>query len=174
MVVRTASSSSQAYLERRGNRLRQHDFATEQMDEAIKGLSEAATLEALDRYIPTLEKVVAEHKRDSVDDHNLTLQHTRETPTLEANLARYRDLRSSLLDQGYRATRVTSWEQQKHESTERTALKKKILISGGISFVLGFMLLFFGAWQIGLVLMLVGAVCRLASDAIADLIRSMS
>lgn len=140
------------------------------MDEAIEGLSEAATLEALDRYIPTLEKVIAEHKRDSVDDHNLTLQHTRETPTLEANLAKYRDLRSSLLAQGYRASNVTSWEQQKYESSERMALIKKILILGGISFVLGFMLLFFGAWQIGLLLVLVGAICRLASETLADLV----
>lgn len=173
MLGNRSGSSSQAYLERRAGRIHQHDFAIGQMDEAVESKSESASLEALDRYIPTLEKVVAEHKRDVVDDHNLTVQHKRETPTLEANLAKYQELRSSLLVQGYRSSSAPTWEQQKHESSERMILAKKIRTLGFIPFLLGFLLLFWGPWQIGL-LILVGAICRLASGALADLVRNFS
>ena len=59
-------------------------------------------------------------------------------------------------------------------SSEQMALVKKIRILGVIPFVLGFLLLFLGPWQIGLLLILTGAICRLAPGALAELIKSFS
>lgn len=59
-------------------------------------------------------------------------------------------------------------------SFEQMALAKKIRILGVIPFALGFLLLFLGPWQIGLFLILAGAICRLAPGALADLIKSVS
>jgi len=78
----------------------------QEVDEARQTKSEAHYFDLLNHYIPGLELLLSEHEKDSVSDHNLKLQHTRETSTLQEQLQTLRTLRDALVAQGYRVSKV--------------------------------------------------------------------
>ncbi len=72
------------------------------IEDAVAKQAAASRFNTLNYYIPTLERLLAEHQADRVNDHNLKIQHDEETPVFAAQLQTIYTLRDALAEKGYR------------------------------------------------------------------------
>ena len=92
------------YLERRKKRLSRFEKISEELGDALEYKLDAEIFKHVSHYLPTLERLLEEHKADSVRDHSLSLLHQDDLFEMGGDIEDFREICNILAAEGHSQT----------------------------------------------------------------------